>query len=76
VSGVSADQEPVLLNAAIPDRDCTVLPEGAKSWRLQAPSGSIAVMSLGNPSRPRVLLLPGATGSKEDFVLLAPLIAA
>jgi pimeloyl-ACP methyl ester carboxylesterase len=75
VSGVSADQELVLLDAAIPDPDWTMLPEGARSWRFQAPSGSIAVMSLGNPSRPRVLLLPGATGSKEDFVLLAPLIA-
>lgn len=31
-------------------------------------------MSLGDPERPRVVLVPGATGSKEDFVLLAPLL--
>jgi pimeloyl-ACP methyl ester carboxylesterase len=70
------DEELALLDAAIPDFDWTVMPEGARTWRFPAPSGSLAVMSIGDPARPRVVLVPGATGSKEDFVLLAPLIAS
>jgi pimeloyl-ACP methyl ester carboxylesterase len=70
------DDELALLDAAIADRDWTVLPEGTRVWRFEAPSGSLAVMSLGDPAQPRVVLVPGATGSKEDFVLLAPLLAA
>ncbi len=32
-------------------------------------------MAIREPGHPRVVLVPGATGSKEDFVLLAPLLA-
>jgi len=34
------------------------------------------VVSLGDPRNPRVLLAPGVSGSKEDFVLVAPVLAA
>jgi pimeloyl-ACP methyl ester carboxylesterase len=64
------------LDDALPDRDWTVLPEGTREFRFPAPSGALAATELGDPQRPRVVLVPGATGSKEDFVLLAPLLAA
>lgn len=44
----------------------------AVPFRFEAPSGSLAAWSLGDPTDPRVVLVPGATGSKEDFLLLAP----
>ena len=63
------------LDAALPDIDWTILPHGTEHYRFPAPSGDLASIALGRPGDPRVLLLPGATGSKEDFVLLAPLLA-
>jgi len=41
-----------------------------------APSGRLARIALGPVDGPRVVLIPGATGSKEDFVLMLPLFAA
>lgn len=53
---------------------------GARYDRFDAPSGALARFVLPGASsgalRGRVLLLPGLTGSKEDFALLAPLLAA
>ncbi|MGY4860081.1 alpha/beta fold hydrolase [Cryobacterium sp. AP23] len=63
------------LDAALPDLDWTVLPPGTETFTFHAPSGDLAATALGRPGDPRVLLVPGATGSKEDFVLLAPLLA-
>lgn len=34
------------------------------------------MVSFGDPDDERVVLVPGATGSKEDFILVAPLLAA
>ncbi|MHB1171590.1 MAG: alpha/beta fold hydrolase [Lacisediminihabitans sp.] len=68
--------EAVRRDANLPDIDWAVLPEGATSIRFAAPSGSLAVVTLGNPANPRVLLAPGATGSKEDFSLMMPGLAA
>ncbi|PQZ50955.1 MULTISPECIES: alpha/beta fold hydrolase [unclassified Microbacterium] len=66
---------PASLDAAIGDVDWTVPPEGSvRSW-FSAPSGDLAVVSLGDPAQPRVVLVPGATGSKEDFALMLPLLA-
>ncbi|TFC84946.1 alpha/beta fold hydrolase [Cryobacterium sp. TMT4-31] len=64
-----------MLDAALPDLDWTILPPGTERFRFHAPSGRLAAIGLGRRGDPRVLLVPGATGSKEDFVLLAPLIA-
>ena len=67
-------QDPAALDALIdqtaidwatPDPDST-------AFRFKAPSGELAAWSLGDPSHPRVVMVPGATGSKEDFLLLAP----
>ncbi len=53
------------------------LPEGARSRRLETGRGSFAVLEAGEERLGTALLLPGFTGSKEDFIgLLAPLAAA
>ena len=39
-------------------------------------AASSPTFSLGDPGDPRVVLIPGVTGSKEDFYLLAPILAA
>ena len=56
--------------------DWTALPDGAVRGHFDAPSGTLATVSMGTPGNPRVLLVPGATGSKEDFVLMLPELAA
>lgn len=63
------------LDRALEDRDWTALPPGTRAFGFPAPSGTLAAIALGDPTHPRAVLLPGATGSKEDFVLLAPLLA-
>lgn len=64
------------LDRLVTDIDWTVPAEGAVTSWFDAPSGRLAVVSLGHPADPRVLLAPGVSGSKEDFVLVAPLLAA
>jgi len=50
--------------------------EGAEAFRFAAPSGPLAAWSMGDAGCPRVVLVAGATGSKEDFLLLAPPLVA
>lgn len=57
------------------------LPAGIRSYRLDTDRGAFAVLDAsppaGLPTRGAALLVPGFTGSKEDFVaLLGPLAAA
>lgn len=74
--GGAADA-PVALDAAVPhDFDWTVPPAGSVASRFAAPSGELAVISLGDPAAPRVVLVPGVSGSKEDFALVLPVLAA
>lgn len=61
--------------AEVRDWDWAVLPEGSVTSRFPAPSGNLAMAALGNPENPRVLLVPGATGSKEDFAIMMPDLA-
>ncbi|WP_106816204.1 alpha/beta fold hydrolase [Microbacterium timonense] len=61
---------------AIPDLDWHVFPDGTERDVFRAPSGDLARVRLGDPDAPRVVLVPGVVGSKEDFVLLFPLLAA
>ena len=63
-------------DAALGDTDWAALPDGAVRGTFDAPSGPLATLSMGTPGNPRVLLIPGATGSKEDFVLMLPELAA
>ncbi|MCS0498024.1 alpha/beta fold hydrolase [Protaetiibacter mangrovi] len=68
--------EAVRLDAEIGEIDWTRPAPGSTRSVFEAPSGPLAVVSLGDPRDPRVVLVPGATGSKEDFVLMLPLLAA
>jgi pimeloyl-ACP methyl ester carboxylesterase len=55
-------------------------PEGVRAQRLPTARGDFAVLSApaaGDTPRPPALLVPGFTGSKEDFIaVLAPIAAA
>ncbi|MFF9775503.1 alpha/beta fold hydrolase [Streptomyces sp. NPDC013978] len=52
-------------------------PPGARAHRLRTPRGEFAVIEAGVAVKGSVLLVPGFTGSKEDFIALhEPLAAA
>ncbi len=70
------DDEAERLDASLPETDWSVAPFGAEFSTFRAPSGELATFSLGDPDDPRVVLIPGVTGSKEDFYLLAPILVA
>ncbi|MGX1912305.1 alpha/beta fold hydrolase [Streptomyces phaeochromogenes] len=54
-----------------------VPPSGARAYRLATARGEFAVIEAGSPEKGTALLLPGFTGSKEDFISLhEPLAAA
>ncbi len=59
----------------LPDIDWVTPPEGAVTSLFRAPSGELATVSLGDPAHPRVVLVAGATGSKEDFHFIMPVLA-
>src|SRR6476660_3815205 len=63
------------LDRAIPDMDWHVFPPGTIHDVFDAPSGGLARVRLGDPDAPRVVLVSGVAGSKEDFILLFPLFA-
>jgi len=63
------------LDENLPPIDWSVAPEGTRTWFFDAPSGRLASWDLGDPSGERVVMVPGATGSKEDFAYLAPILA-
>lgn len=73
---VTAPTAEELLDEALPDIDWTVPPEGAERGWIEAPSGRLATLVMGDPGNPRVVLVPGVTGSKEDFALMLPLLVA
>jgi len=58
------------------DIDWVTPPEGAVTSIFHAPSGGLATVSLGDRADPRVVLVAGATGSKEDFHFVMPELAA
>ncbi|MFA5606139.1 MAG: alpha/beta fold hydrolase [Leucobacter sp.] len=64
------------LDAALGPVDWTKLPDGTMKDQVDVPSGQLARISLGPTDGERVLLVPGVTGSKEDFILMMPLFAA
>jgi pimeloyl-ACP methyl ester carboxylesterase len=68
--------EELALDGALPDIEWRNLPDGASKDVFSAPSGPLVRISMGRADAPRVVLVPGVTGSKEDFVLMLPLLAA
>lgn len=63
------------LDEALPPIDWAVAPPGTRTYDFAAPSGKLASWDLGDPAGERVVMVPGATGSKEDFAYLAPILA-
>lgn len=76
VRSESGESREATLDAAIGDIDWTVLPDGAERSWFEAPSGRLAMVALGESAHPRVVFVPGVTGSKEDFNLVMPIVAA
>lgn len=64
----------IAADAAIGEVDWAVPPPGTTVGRFRAPSGVLATWSMGESRTRRVVLVPGATGSKEDFALLGPIL--
>lgn len=60
----------------LPDIDWRVPPAGTVRWSVRVPSGRLAALACGRQDRPRVVLAPGITGSKEDFHFLFPVLAS
>lgn len=60
----------------LPDIDWSRTPVGFVRDRIAVPSGHLASVAYGTAGAPRAVLVPGATGSKEDFVLMMPLLAS
>jgi pimeloyl-ACP methyl ester carboxylesterase len=71
-----ADLDPVQLDARIDEIDWTLLPPGCVRDVVSTPSGALARITAGPEDGRRVVLVPGATGSKEDFLLMLPLLTA
>ncbi|MGN6744131.1 MAG: alpha/beta fold hydrolase [Amnibacterium sp.] len=65
----------VALDERLPDIDWSEPPEGSERWTFEAPSGPLAALRAGDPRGPRVVLVPGVTGSKEDFHFQFPQLA-
>ncbi|MCC3271612.1 alpha/beta hydrolase [Arthrobacter zhangbolii] len=77
VPGAAAAADPAAArDAALGDIDWTVLPPGTGRSFFPAPSGALAAVSMGSPADTPVILVPGAMGSKEDFSLMLPELAA
>ncbi len=73
---LEAKQRAVTRDENLPDIDWVTPPAGAVTSTFTAPSGELAVVSMGDPAHPRVVLVAGATGSKEDFHFIMPELVA
>ncbi|WRS30530.1 alpha/beta hydrolase [Actinomycetaceae bacterium MB13-C1-2] len=56
--------------------DWSILPPGTEAGTFDAPSGRLATATWGPRDGVPVLLLPGITGSKEDFSLIGPALGS
>lgn len=54
--------------------DWRTLPPGVEAWVFNAPSGPLAATRTVDSTDSPVIMLPGLTGSKEDFNLMMPLL--
>ena len=66
-------RDAALRDASLEPIDWAELPPGVEREFFDAPSGTHAVIRAGNPVHERVVLIPGLTGSKEDFQRMMPL---
>lgn len=73
---VGVENDPILRDRRLRAIDWSVWPADAVRDRVSVPSGSLARITMGPPDGRRVVLVPGATGSKEDFLRVVPLLAA
>lgn len=73
-SGGDRRRVAIAADAAIGEIDWSLPPDGTTVGVFEAPSGSLATWSMGDPADPAVVLVPGVTGSKEDFALLGPIL--
>lgn len=73
---MESSDEAAQRDAALVDTDWSVLPSGSVTSTFAAPSGNLAFVTQGDPDAPRVVLVPGVTGSKEDFTRMLPGLAA
>lgn len=64
-----------MLDAQLGAIDWSMLPPGVRRVTFDAPSGLLAGIEAGDPESSRVLLVPGVTGSKEDFQRMIVLFA-
>ena len=71
-----ATSDAAALDAALGEIDWAVHPPGVDSDVVAAPSGGLARIAMGPRDGERVVLVPGVTGSKEDFIRMMPLLAA
>jgi pimeloyl-ACP methyl ester carboxylesterase len=62
-------------DGVLPDIDWRRFPDATERDLFAAPSGPLARVRLGDADAPRVVLVTGVAGSKEDFVRLFPLFA-
>lgn len=75
-AGPGSADEAEALDAALGETDWFRHPEGSRPGWFLAPSGSLALRTMGEETDPPVVLVPGVMGSKEDFSLMMPVLAA
>jgi len=66
-------RDAALRDASLEPIDWAELPPGVERESFDAPSGTHAIIRAGNPVHERLVLIPGLTGSKEDFQRMMPL---
>lgn len=71
----SPDDDAVARDERLPDVDWSAPPEDSARTTFAAPSGALAALAAGPPDGERVVLVPGVTGSKEDFRFVIPELA-
>ena len=73
---MSTRRDEQLRDEALGDIDWATPPDGVTTSTFEAPSGPLAVWSAGEAGHPRVVLLAGVTGSKEDFFYIFEVLVA
>lgn len=75
-AAATAPDEAEIRDALLEATDWALPPAGSRAAWFRAPSGLLALRTMGLETDPPVVLVPGVMGSKEDFSLMMPVIAA